>query len=93
MAESAETPPQEFYANTARWTGGVYDFMIEFGLQDAPLDPVKASPIKPLVRVRMSPQHAYVLSKALDDVLNKYRDQVGEIKVPDAVFKQMGIEP
>jgi hypothetical protein len=85
--------PIDVYVNSARFAVGVYDFMIEFGLQEATTDAARPAGITPQVRMRMSPQHAKVLAAALHDVVSKYEAQVGKIDVPATLFTQMGIEP
>ena len=83
----------DLYINSARFAVGVYDVLVDFGLQDPPSDPNHPPGFNQLVRIRMSPQHALVLSKALADLVFKYEQQIGKLNVPPQIFLQMGIEP
>ncbi len=72
----AETDLPEVYTNSARFTVGIYDFMVEFGVTETSVDPQKPPGIGPVLRVRMSPQHAAMLSLALADVVRRYENEV-----------------
>jgi len=85
--------PIDVYANSAQFSIGVYDFMIDFGVQDPVTNPSQPPGVRSLVRVRMSPQHAFVLARALSDAVRKYEQQIGKVNLPPQVFINMGIEP
>ncbi len=88
----AETDLPEIYTNSARFTVGIYDFMVEFGVTETSVDPQKPPGIRPVLRVRMSPQHAAMLSLALADVVRRYENEVGQISLPPQLPGQLGFE-
>ncbi len=59
-----------------------FGITIDFG-QQLP----QAKRIEVVTRVAMSPQHAKMLSKVLDDNVKKYEQQFGEIKVTESMKK------
>jgi len=86
-----ETP--DVYANTAQFSIGVYDFTIDFGIQDALKSPSDRPAARTLVRVRMSPQHAAALAKTFAAAVEKYEDQMGKINLPPSVLEEIGAQP
>lgn len=84
----------ELYVDSVRIAVGPYGFALELGVQGLPDTPASEKPpIKRLALVRMSPQHALVLSKLLQKNVDAYRGKVGEINLPDEMYRDLGIEP
>jgi hypothetical protein len=77
----------DVYANQVGFSFSPYDVVLDFGLQ--PTDP--KLPKKHVVRVRMSPQHALVMTKLLVKNLKMYEAQVGPIILPEGLYKELGI--
>ena len=75
------------YANSARMTMGVYDFILQFGQVTDPKDGPKINAV-----VRMSPQHAKVFGMLLIKNLKKYEKDIGKISLPSTLIKEIGIE-
>lgn len=85
-------PIPEFYVDSVRVTAGLYTFGLELGLQEPPDEP-GSEPLRAtvLAKVRMSPQHALILSKILRKNVNQYIERVGPIAIPDQVYDQLDI--
>lgn len=82
----------EIYVDSIRMAVGLFDFAFELGLQQISSPPGAGPPrIKTLAIVRMSPQHAYVLSKLLQKNVQAYETNVGPIALPADVLKGLGI--
>ena len=87
--------PFEVYANSVRWTVGAFDFTMDFGVQGPPepnANGMTPPPIQQIVRVRVSPQVAYVLSRAMADGVSRYEREIGPIRLPRDYLKQIGLE-
>ena len=90
LGKEPEIP--DMYVDSVRIASGLYTFVLEFGLQGALNAPnAERPPIKTLVRVRMSPQHALILGKLIRKNVNAYIKKVGPIEIPDVVYKELGI--
>ena|SRR3990167_4817218 len=95
MVEKLFGPPEnlpDYYVDSVRIGVGLYTFTFELGLQglkDTPNSEVV--PTQSVARVRMSPQHALILSKLLQKNIAAYVEQVGAINIPDRVYKELGI--
>ena len=76
----------DFYINTAKILGSLYEFMFTFGLKSDP----KKEP-EDVAIIRMSPQHAKVFAKILIKNVETYEKDVGEIKLPENLVKELGI--
>jgi hypothetical protein len=85
MADPERTP--DFYVNTVRVMTSAYDLTLVFGIKS---DPAKQEEER--VIVRMSPQHALVMSKMLQKVMLAYREQIGKIQLPPRLFQDLGLE-
>ena len=83
--EPGETP--DVYTDAVRIGSGVYGFSFQFGL--ATESPGEQ---RPVVTVRMSPQHAVVFYQILKKHLRQYEDRVGKIALPDGLFEELEIE-
>jgi hypothetical protein len=89
----AEDVP-DYYVDAVRIAVGPYGFVLELGIQgigDAPGS--EKAPTKRLAMVRMSPQHALVVSKLLQKNVARYQQQFGRITLPDDMYRELGIEP
>ena len=76
----------DFYINSAFIQASLYEFMFKFGLKtDQKKDP------ESIAIIRMSPQHAKVLGKLLVKNVDAYEKDVGEIKLPESLVKELGI--
>lgn len=80
-------PPDvpDLYVNSFAVNTGVYDFVIDMGLSNPD------NSIKPLVRLRMSPQYAWVMCQLLTKAIESYQKTVGEIKVSLDMLKDLGL--
>ena len=77
----------DLYINSVSIVGSLYEFMFSFGLKTIiDKDPETS------VRIRMSPQHAKVFAKILIKNVNEYEKAMGEIKLPEQLLKELGIE-
>ncbi|MEJ2671263.1 MAG: DUF3467 domain-containing protein [Deltaproteobacteria bacterium] len=76
----------DFYINNVKILGSLYEFMFTFGLKS---DPKKES--ENVAIIRMSPQHAKVLAKILTKNVELYEKDIGEIKLPENMVKELGI--
>ncbi len=84
----------DFYVDSVRFGIGPYSFILELGAQGlADTQASEPPPIKRLALVRMSPQHALVLSKLLAKNVAKYQEVFGKIILPDGMLRELGIEP
>ncbi len=81
------TEPPDLYSDSVRVASTPYSFIFQFGL-------VTESPgeQKPVATVRMSPQHAWVLSKILQRHLNEYESNIAPIQLPSELLKELGLD-
>lgn len=89
--ELGDKEAEGIYANLAMITHSPTEIIIDFA-RVMPRTP-KA---RVLSRIIMTPMHAKMLLKALEDNLNKFEKQFGEIKLhgqPHATSKNIGFEP
>ena len=87
--ELGEKEAEGIYSNLAMITHSPAEFVIDFTrmLPGVPKTKVYA-------RIIMTPQHAKSLLKALEDNINKYEKQFGEIKIfGDQKDKSFGFKP
>lgn len=92
LGPTEDTP--DYYVDAVRIAVGPYGFALELGIQgigDAPGS--EKPPTKRLALVRMSPQHAMILSKLLQKNVTAYQEKFGPIVLPDDMFRELGIEP
>lgn len=76
----------DFYINSAFIQASLYEFMFKFGLKTDQKKDAESVAI-----IRMSPQHAKVLGKLLVKNVDAYEKDVGEIKLPESLVKELGI--
>ena len=82
----------EAYTNHVSITTGVYDVVFDFFVVPPPINkPNQVAEPKLSARVRMSPQHAFALSKVLTKTLNDYQQKFGKIELPKALCDELGI--
>ncbi len=87
-----ETP--EFYVDSVRIGVGPYGFMLELGTQGVADTPAsERPPVKRLAVVRMSPQHALILSRLLQKNVAIYQDTIGKISLPEGMFRELNLDP
>jgi hypothetical protein len=71
------------YANSARITVSLWDFSFLFGeMEESGPELLKVSE---KLKVTMSPQHAKVFHKVLEQNIRKYEEKFGEIKLPPGI--------
>ena len=83
----AEEGVPDLYINSANFLISQYEFLFIFGLKSDP----KEDP-KPIVNIRMSPQHAKVMMALLRKNVKGYEKEIGEIKLSEKLVKDMGIK-
>lgn len=83
---SSGTAEHDFYTNSVSFWAGIYEFILTFQLNNPGREP------EPLVTLRMSPQHAWVMSKLLERNIKAYLEQVGEFSLPEGLLKELNLE-
>jgi len=78
--------PLQVYSNSVNFTLGAFDAFVDFTLRT----PEDQNP-KPLVRVHMSIQHAWVMAKIIDRVFAQFRQQGGKFTIPEQVLNELGL--
>lgn len=89
-----EVEVPEFYVDQFTVTVGVYGITMSLGL--TPPHPAPGQPATPkdLVRVRMSLEHAKVMTMILRRQLKHYEREAGlSIDVPMSVYTGLGVSP
>jgi len=71
----------EIYANSVQFLLSIYDVAMDFGTTDM------NNKHQSLVRIKMSPQHAKVMSILLSNNIKKYEHDVGMINIPEQFLK------
>jgi hypothetical protein len=83
--ETARVPT--FYANGANFLSQVYDFQIDFTLQNS-----RDAPRAVVASIHMSPQLAKVVGRLIRQHVKAYEEQTGvEIQLPEALLKELKI--
>ena len=89
-SDQPQTPqPPEFYVDSTILQVGPYGALLDFALRG--LTGEGAPPI-PQVRIRMSIEHLWVVTKITDNLLQKYIDEVGPLPLPAGLVKELGLE-
>jgi len=79
----------EFYTNYARIISTPYDMLVEHGVRYAEM----YSPAQvPLVRIRTSLEHAWVIAKIMNRAIRKHIETVGPIALPKDMLKELQLE-
>lgn len=76
----------EYYTDSVNFVTNIYGFMLEFSVITQQEDPPK-----PQVRVRMSPQHAKIMSLLLRKNVQEYERRIGTIILPEGLYNDLGI--
>ena len=77
----------EFYTDSVNFATNLYGFTLEFGCMQA-----QDQPPRTVARVRMSPQHAKIMSLLLRKNVQEYERRIGTIILPDDLYQQLGIQ-
>jgi len=77
----------EYYTDSVNFMTNIYGFTLEFGVMQA-----QEEPPRPLVRVKMSPQHAKIMSLLLRKNVQEYERRVGTIILPEGLYNDLGIQ-
>lgn len=85
MEEYNEIP--EYYTDSVNFMTNIYGFTLEFGVMQA-----QDMPPRSIVRIKMSPQHAKIMSLLLRKNVQEYERRIGTIILPDGLYKDLGIE-
>jgi hypothetical protein len=84
----------DFYVDSVRIAFGPYGFVLELGVQGlADMPGSERPPTKRLALLRMSAQHALILSKLLANNVATYQEKIGKINLPEALYRDLGLEP
>ena len=75
----------EYYTNSINVAVSVFDFTFVIGTTE-----VDGSST-PKLKLRMSPQHAWVFSKILENTLKKYIEVSGNIPIREEFLKEKGL--
>ncbi len=78
-----DTPEQ--YVNSSYISAHLYDFLFEFGLTYPDGRTITT------LKVRMSPQHAWVMSQILTRTLDTYIEKVGKIELPHEFLEEKNL--
>ena len=73
--EISEQVVPEIYTNSVKTSISIYEIMLQLGLESE-------GKIKPICNVRMSPQHAKMLSEVLTRSVTEYEKKIGTIPLP-----------
>ena len=85
--KSVEKCVPEFYVNTTNFTISPYDVQINFGIQSG-----SAQSVEDVVVIRMSLQHALVVSRLLLKNLRTAEETVGKINLPEYLLERLEVE-
>ena len=85
LQNSVKEELPDFYVNQANMTFSVYDLTFTFGKM--PLPEKKDTTLDPVVRIRMSPQHAKVFSKNLTSALVFQTQSVIDKNTQDRLYR------
>lgn len=92
MNQQPEIP--EYYADNFMVTAGAYTVAMSFGLSSAHPTPGQPPRAKSLAVIRMSPEHAKILTMVMRQHLKHYEREASiNISIPHAVYAQLGVSP
>src|ERR1700693_2660121 len=86
-------PVPEYYVDSVRVGMSPFGMVMDLGVVNLEPGPKGEPTIKRLAILRMSPQHALVLSKVIAKQLATFQEQAGRINVPRVVYDAVGLEP
>lgn len=73
----------EVYANSVNFFVSIYDFTFDFGTGGT------ENKHQSIVKIKMSPQHAKVMSILLSDNVKRYERDIGIIQIPEAFLENL----
>lgn len=76
----------EYFADSVQFEANPYSVNLIFGINRG------EQPNTNMVSVRMSPQHALVMTQLLRKNLKEYEAKVGKIQLPDAMYEGLEID-
>ena len=76
----------EYYTDSVNFMTNIYGFTLEFGVMGQQDDPPRQ-----LVRIKMSPQHAKIMSLLLRKNVTEYERRIGTVILPDGLYNDLGI--
>lgn len=76
----------EYYTDSVNFMTNIYGFTLEFGVMQAQDQPPRSQ-----VRIKMSPQHAKIMSLLLRKNVQEYERRIGTIILPEELYKDLGI--
>ena len=91
---SSPDEPTDIYVDSVRIAFGPYGFVLELGttgITDTPAS--ERPPVQRNAVVRMSPQHALILSRLLGRNVARYQEEIGKINLPAELYKQFDLDP
>lgn len=86
LGTAPEEEVPDFYVNQVRLLTSQYELLFRFGLKSEPEEEPKET-----VHIRMSLQHAKVLTLLLMQQIRSYEKDIGEIKLHPNLIKELGI--
>lgn len=87
MDELSFQGPPEFYTDSLGMSANLYGFKFDFGLATE-----SPGAQRTVATVRMSPQHALVMSKVLGKHLRAYQEEVGPISIPPQLLTELKLD-
>lgn len=87
-----ESEIPDIYSDSVRFGVGPYGIILEFR-RTVPPEPGGDAERKeePLVRVRMSPQHALIMAKLMLKNVREYEEKIGKISLPAGLYQELGV--
>ncbi len=76
----------EYFTDSVNFMTNIYGITMEFGVMQANDAPPIAK-----ARVKMSPQHAKIMSLLLRKNVQEYERRIGTIILPEQLYKDLGI--
>lgn len=76
----------EYYTDSVNFMTNIYGFTLEFGVMQQ-----QEEPPRPQVRIKMSPQHAKIMSLLLRKNVQEYERRIGTIILPEGLYNDLGI--
>ncbi len=90
----SDTATPEFYVDQFRITSGPYGVAITFGLTPPHPSPGQVSPPRDLALIRMSLEHAKIMTLIMRRQLKQYeRDNGVTIEIPHSLYAGLGVSP
>jgi hypothetical protein len=76
----------EYYTDSVNFMTNIYGFTLEFGVMQQQDDPPRQQ-----VRIKMSPQHAKIMSLLLRKNVQEYERRIGTVILPEGLYNDLGI--